>query len=415
MLWRCPPAAVWQLSGSVSLAGAYNVSQTAPRSGKTDYRGLSRLRPELGLDLDLELPRSWQSFIGLRAFYDLAYAINGRNIYTAAVRDDLEHEIELGEAFVQGPLSANLDLKAGRQIVVWGKSDNIRVVDVLNPLDNRVPGLVDIEEQRLPLTMTKLDYYVGPWNLSAIGVHEIRFGKTPVFGSDFYPLDAPRPPGENPAPGFDQIEAGLALKGIFSGWDLSLYGAWFFDDLAHLERIGSTGPPKLRPVHSRLGMLATAVNLARGNWLFKSELALFDGLEFFNTPGKSYTRADVLLGLEYSGISETTISLEAVNRHLFDFDTGLENDPDNAEPDDFQSALRIARDFRNDTLSLTLLALVFGLAGENGALERISLDYDLTDHWALSGGLVFYQSGDKTFFRHIGANDRCFLEAKFSF
>ena len=59
--------------------------------------------------------------------------------------------------------------------MVWGKSDNIRVTDVLNPLELREPGLVDLEMIRLPVTMTKLDYYIKGLNLSGIVIHEVRY------------------------------------------------------------------------------------------------------------------------------------------------------------------------------------------------------------------------------------------------
>lgn len=408
----------WDLSGSVSLGTSFNFAHDAPKPGETDYRGLSRLRPELQLDLDLVLSKNWKALISGRAFYDLAYMINGRDEYTDEVLDEYEKEAELREVYLQGPLLANLDLKVGRQIVVWGKSDNIRVVDVLNPLDRRELGLVDIEDLRLPITMTKLDYYFGKWNLSGVVVHEIRFNKEPAFGSDFYPIDFPPPHEEEPSEGFEHTEFGMALKGIFSGWDISFFGAYFFDDQPHMEMVGPAspaGPPRLKRVHSRLTMLGAAANLAKGNWLFKAEAAYFDGLEFFNVPEKTKSRFDLLFGVEYSGFTDTTITLEMVNRHLFNFDPRMENDPDRAEEDDFQSVLRFTRDFRNETIELTILAAILGLTAENGAFERVSLKYDLTDDWSITGGVVLYQSGDNPMFSDIGNNDRLFFEIKYSF
>ena len=82
--------------------------------------------------------------------------------------DAYEQESELREVYLQGALASALDIKVGRQIVVWGKSDNIRITDVLNPIDNREPGLVDIEDVRLPLTMSRLDFYFGDWGLSTM-------------------------------------------------------------------------------------------------------------------------------------------------------------------------------------------------------------------------------------------------------
>ena len=408
----------WDLSGSISLDGSYNFAHNAPKPGKTDYRGLSKLRPELDLDLDLSISKNWKALISGRAYYDFAYAINGRDNYTKEVLEEYEKEAEFREVYLQGPLLDNLDLKVGRQIVVWGKSDNIRVVDVLNPLDNREPGVLDIEYRLLPVTMTKLDYYFGNWHLSGIVVNEIRYNKDPAYGSDFYPLPFPLPAEEEPSEGFGDFQFGLALKGIFSGWDISFFGANFLDHLAHLEiagPAGPAGPPSLKRVHSRLNMLGASANLPRGNWLFKGEAAYFNGLEFFNLPGKTKSRFDLLLGVEYSGFTETTISLEVANRHLFDFDPIIENDPDNAEENDFQSVLRFTREFRHDTIELTILASVFGYRGENGAFERITLEYDLTDQWSVTGGVIFYQSGDKTMLRKIGENDRFFFEAKYSF
>ena len=101
-------------------------------------------------------------------FYDFAYEIQGRDKFTQEVLDENENELEFDEVWLLGSITDRLDLKAGRQIVVWGKSDNIRVTDVLNPLDLREPGLTDLENLRLPVTMTKLDYFM--WGLKPIGV-----------------------------------------------------------------------------------------------------------------------------------------------------------------------------------------------------------------------------------------------------
>ena len=400
------------LSGSLSLGVSYSFAHDAPKPGETDYRGLARLRPELHLDLDLALSENWKALISGRAFYDLAYEINGRDQYTDEVLDEYEKEAEFGEVYVQGPLLANLDLKAGRQIVVWGKSDHIRVVDVLNPLDNREPGLVDIEDLRLPVCMTKLDYYFEKWNLTAIAVHEIRFNKNPVFGSEFYPFDTPLPEEEKPANTLDNTEYALALNGIFRGWDISFYGARFFDDQPHVE---SVSPTRLKRRHGRLSMVGMAVNVAIGNWLLKSEAAYFEGLEFFAVPSEKKSRFDVLAGVEYSGFTNTTLSLEAVNRHINDFDSTMKAPPDSAQENGFQTVLRYSGDFLHDTFHVVMLASTFGVTGHDGALQRFSVEYDVTDAFSVMVGVATYQSGDKAQFRKIGDNDRLFLEAKYSF
>ena len=278
-----------------------------------------------------------------------------------------------------------------------------------------IEGLTDIEDLRLPVTMTRLDYYIGKLSLTAIALHEIRFNKNPEFGSDFYPSAIPLPLERKPESWGGNTEFAIAVSGVFSGWDIAFYWADIYNDLPHTELVSNVPPPQIEMKHARLKMYGSDFNIAMGNWLLKAEAAYFNGMKFFNEPGKTYSRTDVLAGIEYSGFKDTTISLEAVNRHINSFNDRLERPPDMANEDEFQSALRIEKDFLNETLTFTLLASTFGLTGQDGSFQRFSVEYDLTDSVKITGGAVLYQSGDLTRHKNIGDNDRIFLEIKYSF
>ena len=406
-----PPAQSATLGGAVSQDVSWNHAHDAPAAGETDHRGLSGLRNRLDAELDLTFSPDWRAHVAGYGFYDWAYRIQGRDGYTDQFLADYESDAALGEAWLQGRLGAGVDIKAGRQIVVWGKSDAIRVTDVLNPLDMRLPGRTDIKDLRLPVAMTKLDFYAGDWNLSAIVLHETRFNKTPVFGSDFYTAPTPPPLDDEPGEGFGDPEYALALNGIFSGWDLSLNGAWIYDDQPHLEN--TPAGPRLR--HARLGMGGVAANVALGSWLFKGEAAWFDGIEFFQAPGETFARLDALLGVEYSGLANTMISFEVANRHLFGFDSRLEGAPDDARRNDFETAIRFSQQYLNDTLELSVLASTHGLRGENGGFQRAQIAYDWTDSVELTAGIINYMSGDKRPFQGIDDNDRLFAKVEYRF
>jgi len=399
----------WQLGGALTFGAAWNYAHDAPAPGETDYRGLSRLRGKLNLEFDAELPRNWRAHVAGYGYYDAAYALNGRDEYTDAVLDDYESEGELGEAWLRGRLNRRTDLKLGRQIVVWGKSDNIRITDILNPLDNREPGMVDIEELRLPLTMARLDYYIGDWGLTAMAIPEIRFNKNPPFGSEFFPGTGPLPAEQVPDDGGGNTEYALAANGIFSGWDLSLYWAQHFDDSPHLTISGGT--PQL--AHSRLTMVGAATNIALGNWLLKGEAAHFSGLRYAALPGESLRRTDTLLGVEYAGFSDTTLSLEIANRHLHAYDAALA--AEGLLEDEWQSALRYQGEFLHARLHLLVLITAFGEELSDGGFGRYSVAYDLADALTLTGGIVSYEGGEKVPFNRIGDNDRLFVDLKYSF
>ncbi len=407
---------IWRLTGWTKFGSAVNFAHKAPEPGRTDHRGLSRLHLKAYVNLDITPMEKWRIRIGGSGFYDAAYTINGREKYTQEFLDSMERELLFEEVYIRGQLGPSLDIKLGRQIVIWGKSDNIRITDILNPLDLREIGMVDIEELREPRSMSKIDYYHGDWSFTAIAVHEIKFNEDPPFGSDFFSGSTPPPPEDIPGSTMDNTEFALAINGIFTGFDISLYAAWLFDDTAHAKLApGASGIPSILRRHSKIRMVGAAGNIARGNWLIKGEAAYFDGLEFFNAPGEQKSRIDSLIGAEYSGITETTISLEIANRHLNGFDQAMKAAPDNAQENVWQSALRYQSDHLNSTLHATVVASFFGFRAEDGAFQRASLKYDLYDAVSVTGGVVLYQSGDSFLFQDIGDNDRLFLDIKYSF
>lgn len=405
------------INGHLAIESSYNFAHKKPDPGETDWRGLSKLKSEFQLEIDARLSESWQMFVSGDFFNDFAYTINGRDDYTEEVLDTYQQQNEIREAYIQGSLISSLDIKVGRQIIVWGRSDNIRVTDVLNPLDLRSPGLTDIEDLRMPVTMTRFDFYHGDWNITGVAVHEQRTNKDPAYGGDFYPLPLVYGPIPYEKPSSDCENTGFAaaVNGVFSGWDVSFYYAYLYSHEAHVEIDLTPAPsPVLR--YADITMTGTAFNITEGDWLFKGEAAYFTGIRFSDATGtfntKTYSRIDVLGGIEYMGIDDTSLSLDIMNRHYTDFDGAAELM--GAEEHGFQTAARITRDFLNETLSLTLLGAVYG-TGDDGAYCRFTTEYDATDNVEIIGGVVIYAPGDLPSFQNIGNNDRIYCTLKYSF
>jgi len=271
--------------------------------------------------------------------------------------------------------------------------------------------MLDIRYQRLPVTMSRLDYFWDSWNINAMLIHEPRFDKLTRYNGEFFPANRPLPPLEEPGWSLDNQQAGLALNGIFSGWDISFYGASVFQERAYITA-DVTGTQYR--THERTAMLGTAANIVLGSWLLKGEAAYWDGLRYSNIEDTK-PRFDVLAGVEYMGFSETTISFEIANRHIMDYDPRLERLPDGQKEDWTQYALRFVKDFMNDTLHLTAIISSFGLLGADGGFERFQLDYDISDNLSVMGGVVFYEAGDFPGFKNIGDNDRLIFELEYRF
>jgi len=427
------PDRVWDISGQFTLAGVYNISHESPDPGATDYRGFSRLRPELDLTWAAKISDNWRCRIGGKAFRDFIYTLRGYHKYTDQVVAEYESEVELTEAYVEGTLLPALDIKLGRQILVWGNTENFRITDILNPVDNRDPGMVDIEDLRLPVGMAKLSYYTGDYSLAVMAVPEIRFDKQPVPGNDFYPFDQPLPPEDKPDGGLGNTEVAMSLKGIFPGWDMTLYGAYFFNDESYLKTVGARNvvigqaplpDGALAPIvvqmpiyeqrHARLAMTGCAINAALGSWLLKTELAFTDGLQF-NTTSDKKTRVKGLAGFEYSGLTDTLIVVELVQTHLFGYHKDMGMAPDYADENQFEAAFRISRDLLHDRLELMLLVIARGSKAQDGAFERLTAEYELSDALSVKAGCVFYQDGDDFLYDNIHDNNRLFVNLQYTF
>ena len=404
------------LSGSAGLSASYSYAKDAPADKtQADWSGLTKLRPYFSLTWDAKIGENWKTRISGKAFYDLAYGMKDSETFSDEVLSELEKEAELREIYLEGSPFGNLDIKLGKQIVSWGVANSLRVVDVLNPTDDREFGMTDLEDIRLPINMTKLDYYIGDLKLEAVAVHEIKFNKSAPFGSDFNP-STQKINEVIPESSAENTEYGLALIGTFSGWDASLHWAQYFEDTPHVTIIPGVGAvPTLEQRHSRLTMGGATLSIPSGNFLWKAEAAKLQGMEFALVTDKLFSRTDVLVGSEYSGWSDTSLTLEFGVQHLNDFDIKLEESPDSQLEDRIATTVSFMQDYINQTMHLNLFGMMIGKSGQDGGLNRMSLEYDVMDAFSVTGGAMLYQPGGNDYFQSLNENDRIFFEARYSF
>lgn len=356
----------YSLTGRITEQVAYSYQGDEP------HNDFSSLKSSLFLDYEHKFKNSFKLKTNAKAYYDAIYDIRGSEKYSSDELDELRSEAELFDAYIEGSLSDNLDMKIGRQVVVWGRSDTIRVTDVLNPIDNRRPAMVDIEDLRLPVTMAKFDYFIDNWRITPIAILEQRFTKNPPFGSAFNPSFKPMPKERD----YFETTPALSIGAEFSGWDVNLYSA----------KISKTEDDKTN-------MYGTALNILSGSWLLKSEFAYFDD---------EIKEKDGLLGVEYNGISDTLISYDIALKKL-----------DNRGRK-YQHAFRISSDFINATLKANYLLSLFGSKLDEGGFQRAWIKYDISDGIFANIGVVDYIGGSKKT-DTISDNDMFFMDLSYSF
>ncbi len=411
----------FSFNGNITFKTAYGYKNHTVDN--TDYQGFNQAQTALYFQADYKFNSEWKMRVSGDAFYDAIYDLRDEP-YNDDVLDAYHTQLRLDDTYIQGRITRDIDIKIGRQIVVWGKSDSIRVTDVINPLDNRNPGMTDIEDLRLPTTMAKLDYYIGKWNLSAMVIAESRiFLEASPYG-EYFPVNVVFPTAppqgqffelKQPSTSWENTQYAFAANGVFSGWDLSFYGADVYDLKWHLE---GTNLQNVARVVNKIKMLGSAVNVATGSWLLKGEIAYVSGVRY-NSTLDDKDRLDTLVGLDYMGISDTVLSAEFVNRHIFDYETQMglltTPKPDYTDQDEYQTALRATRSFMNDSLNATALVSMFGASWEYGGFARVWVEYDVMDAMSANFGFVDYLDGDRPFAEAIQNNDKVFADITYSF
>ena len=408
-------------SGKITQQGAISYNDLRPQNV------FGSLRQSLFLYYEHKFENGMKVKVNGRAFYDPMYDTSNANFYPAEI-DELNSEVELFEAYIEGNIAENLEARLGRQVVIWGKSDTIRVTDVLNPIDNRRPGYQDIEDLYLPTTMLKFDYqYDENWRISPIVILEQRFTKDPPYGSLYHPLSPAESYDDYVATGkpifdiehdsYNDPTFALSIGGEFEGWDINFYAAHLYEARGYVPTDELLNPNIInkRFQHNKTNMFGSAFNIVEGGFLFKAELAYFDNLTYTSEQAESLSRTDVLLGFEYNGFSDTTLSYDFALRHFNEDNPQLAVPLENFyEQDTYQHALRLSSSFMRDTLNANYLISLYGKNLDEGGFQRAWLDIELADALNTQFGLIGYFGGSPLF-EKVSDHVVVFMDISYSF
>ncbi len=390
----------WDVDGSLSSELGYRFEKQRETSEPQRNFGqgptLVKWRHTLQVNGQVQLSDSWKWVVEGWGFYDSAYSQRGRNDFDDNTLETYESDAELREFWVGGPLTSWMDLRFGRQIVVWGEADVETATDVLNPRDLREPFLTDVEDQRLAVTMLKADFYPTlNSTLSVIVIPEFRPELLPPATSDFrvLPPSVDLDDADLPNNGPENWEYGLRYKFTVGSGDVSLLAAQVFDDRFHLEFEG--GQPKLR--HERVEVWGVNANYASGNFVYKLE-------GVYNVGRRLGVRGDVLqqrlnqgitevteekdemgmnVGFDYSGINDLTLTLEFGATHIVDHEAELTDRENNQN-----AAVRAAYTLFNEQLTLEYFGVTY--SDDDGTFHRITGDYDFTDTFHVFTSVAVY-------------------------
>lgn len=335
-----------------------------------------------------------------------------------------EMEIGLREAYLDIYFNS-VDLRIGKQQIIWGKADGVFITDIISPKDLSEFLLRDFDEIRMGITSLKANYYLGDNTFEFVWATNFISTQMPDESSIWFPqLDFPTAPvfdysQKKVAATLENSELFAKYSAITSAIDFEIMGGYMWDDDPTMH-ITKTINPQTRqltglsvtPRHHRLGLAGGSFSATLGGFVVRGEGAYYDG-KYFNSENPTLPDGTIeknylhyLIGMDYT-LWDIRLSSQFIQQAILDYDEPILND-------EFENTMTIlaSKDFLRETLRLELFSYL-GL-NHSDALIRPKITYDLSDGFeVLLGANVFV--GDEGRFGQYENNDMVYTKIKYSF
>ncbi|MCD4724288.1 MAG: hypothetical protein K8R63_05540, partial [Bacteroidales bacterium] len=287
----------------------------------------------------------------------------------------------------------NVDIRIGKQQIVWGKADGVFITDIVSPLNLSEFLLPDFDEIRIGVYAAKINYYFGNSTIEAIWKPIYAGNEFPAPGSIWFkPPEFPAPPTfdyskENINPSLENSEVYLKYSLSSSAIDFDLMGAYTWDQTASMYtekefEMDSMGNPILTgllitPDHHRLTVAGGSFTTDIKGFVLRGEAAYYNG-KYLQTADPTaegaLTQKDYLhyvVGLDY-GIGNLKLSAQFIQKYIMDYN-------DFITEEEFGNTMTFLAHY--DAMRETLHLELFSYVGLNygDALIRPKVTYDYSD------------------------------------
>lgn len=315
----------------------------------------------------------------------------------------------------------SVDLRIGKQNILWGRADALNPTDNLTPKDFTLLSAKDEEERRIGTVAMKANYYQGSYTLSLIWL--------PIFNPITIPL--------GPPPGFQLTEdkrsqgkwsdQGFAVKLDQTGGEIDWSVSYYYGlDIFPVGRPLSATQTEL--IHNRLHVFGADFARTLGRFGVRGEAAYVHTQDPTGTnPVIKNPYVYYVLGADHDLTEDLNINLQAyqriiVNWHdLFEIqdptlrNAAVLNEIFNQQLDRVQEGLtgRIKATWLNKTLEGELLGV--WNANRSDFFVRPSMAYAFTDVWKGFVGWDVFNGRRQSFYGFFQPMSSFFMELRATF
>lgn len=403
-----------------------------------------------------------QFFTILKWFYDAVYHLEGKYDRDPRWESKTNKKLKypeklqwLRECYVD-VLTNRLDLRLGKQQVVWGTADGVRILDLVNPLDYREWTLKDYVDSRIPLWMINAEGKLllnGQLQLLLIPDYEPNYYapagapftlRTVRLGAEASEKVTTQTIEDKPARNFENTKIGLRWRNIIEGhafeYTLNYLHTYSFASSAYTlfkpppspvlfltrraEQIDVFGGTFSKTITE--GILIPG--LGKG-WTLRGEFAYIRGDAMnYGTDANIQGTVDVdqynyVFGFDKTFFTNLQFSFQFIqmwanpvekpsvfNKDRFTLLNGATRGPlDKVET---TLTLMLATDFMHEKLKPQILILY---GDDNDWRISPKISYEISDQWLTTVGLNIFEGKEQNLNGQFDKNDEIFFELKYTF
>ena len=321
-------------------------------------------------------------------------------------------------------------MRLGKQQVVWGQADGIKVLDVVNPQSYREFILDDFDNSRIPLWMVNWEIPFGDESeLQVLWIPDTTYHELAELGTPYslsspllvpqaiQGLDAVILEPDRPDDFLRDSDYGLRYRSIFAGWDVTLNYLYSYGDFpvlfqgARLEAGNIVGT--VEPGYERNHLVGGSVGTALGDFTLRGEFAWNSDAWFMSSDlersgvEKSEEFSSVL-GLDWQGTSSLLLSAQWFQSYALDYESTMLRD----ESENIASVL-LLQTFDNDSWELRVLAL--HSLNYHDSMYQLKLKYWLESNFELWIGADLFEGDEFGIFGQFSDVDRLLFGFQYGF
>ena len=322
----------------------------------------------------------------------------------------------------------NIDIRLGKQQIVWGKADGVFITDIISPKDLYEFLLPDFDEIRIGVIGAKLNYYLGN--------NTFEFVWLPVFTPTNLPSDnsvwspqmnyAIQPTFDNSKkeifPSLENSEIFMKYSALTEIVDFELMGGYMFDDDAVMfstilpNNLGGMNLT-ITPEYKRLSVAGGSFSTTLGPFVLRGEGAYYFG-KYFNTNNLAVDNGTIkkdyvqyMFGTDFT-LFDINISTQFIQKAILDYEEIIQ--PNNLFSDEYNNMLTFLAKYSmlNETLDLELFTY-YDFEFDD-ALIRPRILYDFSDAINLQFGANIF-TGSSGQFGQYNYNDMIYGKVIYSF